>query len=200
MAGYKTRSHKETPSFCHYPNKQFLLRPHRTKPRQQQFGQRAHHRAAESRQTHSLQETLCQCPYKLPETDKQLNFRWNIYLQLYPAKLFEFVAEWTSYFCLARNLFRPLGSTHIFTQSGWLILFNPNHLSEQHKLGKAAKTLSLPQSFFVQNRRNDSPLWGKPSNLWTPCVYSLRPRFPSWIWIKWLQYATHRNNFKSLQF
>ena len=31
-------------------------------------------------------------------------------------------------FYLARNLIRPLGSTHNFTQSGWLILFNPNHL------------------------------------------------------------------------
>ena len=39
--------------------------------------------------------------------------------------------------------------------------------------------------------------WGKPSNLWTPCVYSLRPRVPSWIWIKWIQSASHRNNSKS---
>ena len=28
------------------------------------------------------------------------------------------VAEGISYFCLARNLIRPLGSTHNFTQSG----------------------------------------------------------------------------------
>ena len=26
---------------------------------------------------------------------------------------------------------------------------------------------------------------------------SLRPRNPSWIWIRWIQYATHRNNFMS---
>ena len=42
-----------------------------------------------------------------------------------------------------------------------------------------------------------TPPWGKPSNLWTPCVYSLRSRVPSWIWIRWIQYATHRNNFTS---
>ena len=39
--------------------------------------------------------------------------------------------------------------------------------------------------------------WGKPSNLWTSWVYSHRPRVPSWIWIRWIQYATHRNHFRS---
>ena len=110
------------------------------------------------------------------------------------------VAERISYFCLARNLIRPLGSTHNFTQSGWLILFNPDHLSGQHKLGKSAKQL------FFHDRRLTvcssiaaaaSTQWGKLSNLWTPCVYSLRPRVPSWIWIRWIQYTTHRNNFTS---
>ena len=66
--------------------------------------------------------------------------------------------------------------------------------------------LSLPQNIFVQDRRNNCPLswipaavppWGKLSNLWTPCVYSLRLKVPSWIWIRWIQYATHRNNFTS---
>ena len=28
---------------------------------------------------------------------------------------------------------------------------------------------------------------------------SLIPRVPSWIWIRWIQYATHRNNFTSPQ-
>ena len=42
-----------------------------------------------------------------------------------------------------------------------------------------------------------STQWGKPSNLWTPCVYSLRPSIPSWIWIRWIQSASHRNNSKS---
>ena len=55
-----------------------------------------------------------------------------------------YVAERTSYFCLVRNLIWPLGSPNIFTQSGWLILFSPDHLSEQPpKLGKAAKIFSF---------------------------------------------------------
>ena len=62
------------------------------------------------------------------------------------------VAERISYFCLVHNLIRPLGSTHNFTQSGWLILFNPDHLSEQHKLGKPSNTSSLFQNCFVQDR------------------------------------------------
>ena len=72
---------------------------------------------------------------------------------------------------------------------------------------ESRQTLSLPQNFFVQERRNDCPLsstaaappppWGKLSNLWTSCVYSFRPRVPSWIWIRWNQYATHRNNSQS---
>ena len=28
-------------------------------------------------------------------------------------------------------------------------------------------------------------------------VIFLRPSFPSWIWIRYIQYATHRNNFTS---
>ena len=39
--------------------------------------------------------------------------------------------------------------------------------------------------------------WGRPSNLWASRVYSFRPRVPSWIWIRWIQYPTHKNNFKS---
>ena len=31
--------------------------------------------------------------------------------------------------------------------------------------------------------------WGNLSNLWIPCAY-LRPRNPSWIWIRYIQYAT----------
>ena len=80
------------------------------------------------------------------------------------------VAERISYFCLARNLIRPLGSTHIFTQSGWHILFSPDHLSRQHQIGESRQTLFLPQNFFLQGRRNDCllssiaaapPPWGK---------------------------------------
>ena len=45
-----------------------------------------------------------------------------------------FVAERTSYFCLMRKLIRRLGSTHIFTQSGWFILFSPDPFSGQHQI------------------------------------------------------------------
>ena len=37
-----------------------------------------------------------------------------------------------------------------------------------------------------------TPPWGKPSNLWTSWVYSLRLIVPSWIWS-----ASHRKNSKS---
>ena len=72
--------------------------------------------------------------------------------------------------------------------------------------GKAAKH-SLPQklsnwtdvllSVLLLLAAPSRHPWGKPSNLWTSWVYSLRPKVPSWIWIRWIQYATHRNNFKS---
>ena len=35
----------------------------------------------------------------------------------------------TCNFCLARNLIWPLESPNIFTQSGWPVLFSPNHIS-----------------------------------------------------------------------
>ena len=113
---------------------------------------------------------------------------------------------------MTRNLVRPLGSTHNFTQSGWLILFRPDHLSGQHKLGKLPSTSSSSSSsellrsvqtsncllFNSSSSSSITPPWGKTSNLWTPCVYSLRPRVPSWILIRWTQYATpHRNKFSS---
>ena len=63
------------------------------------------------------------------------------------------VAERTLYFCLVHNLISPLGLPNIFTQSGWLVLFSPNHLSLQHqKLKKAHKTLPSSE-FFSRNRR-----------------------------------------------
>ena len=39
--------------------------------------------------------------------------------------------------------------------------------------------------------------WRKPSNLWPSWVYSLWPKVPSWIWIRCIQSATHRNTFIS---
>ena len=73
-------------------------------------------------------------------------------------------------------------------------------------MGKPSNTSSFFQNFFVQDRcltvcssiaAAASTQSGKLSNLWTPCVYSLRPRVPSWIWIRWIQYATHRKNLTS---
>ena len=72
------------------------------------------------------------------------------------------------------------------------------------KLGKARQTVSLLQNFKKDRRLTvcssiaaASTQWGKPSNLWTPCVYSHWPRVLSWIRIRWIQYALHRNNSKS---
>ena len=73
----------------------------------------------------------------------------NTYIYIY---IFACVAERISYFCLARNLIRPLGSTHNFTQSGWLILFIRTIFPGSTNWG-SHQTLSLPQNFFVQDRR-----------------------------------------------
>ena len=69
--------------------------------------------------------------------------------------------------------------THNFTQSGWPILFNPDPLSGQQKLGKLPNTLSLAEQrrpvqmshwrFFNSSSSMDT--WGNLSNLWIPCVY-----------------------------
>ena len=121
---------------------------------------------------------------------------------------YKLIAERISYFCLVCNLIQPLGSAHNFTQSGWLILFNPDHLSGQHKLGKLSNTSSFSENSFFQYRRltvcssiaaaaashhheGSSLIYGPLESI------SLRPRVPSWIWIRWIQYATHRNNFTS---
>ena len=116
------------------------------------------------------------------------------------------VAERTSYFCLARKLIWPLGSTHIFTQWGWLILFSPDHFPGQHKNGENPPNTSLPQDLsnstdaisvrYRHSSRSTTP-WGKPSNLWTFWVYPLWPRVPSWTWIRCMESATHRNTFVS---
>ena len=118
------------------------------------------------------------------------------------------VAERTSYFCLARKLIWPLWLTHIFTQWGWLILFIPDNFSGQHQIGESPpnylflrtfrklQTYLLSALFFSSSSSITIP-WGKTSNLWTSWVYTHRLRVPSWIWIRWIQYATHSNHFKS---
>ena len=80
-------------------------------------------------------------------------------------------------------------------------------LSGQQKLAKPSNTFSFSELLrsgqtsycllFNSSSSSITPPWGKLSNLWTPCVYSFWPRIPSWIWIRWIQYATHRNNLTS---
>ena len=92
-----------------------------------------------------------------------------------------------------------------FPQSGWLILFSPDHLSGQHQIGESLPNTLSSSELFKKDRHLTvrssiaaaSPPWGKQSNLWSPCIYSLRPRVPSRRWIRWIQYATHANNLKS---
>ena len=101
------------------------------------------------------------------------------------------------------KLIWPLWSTHIFTQWGWLILFSPDHFPGHHENSE-----NLPNTLFLSNwtdlltvrslhSSSVTTPWGKPSNLWTSWVCSLRPRVPSWIWIRCIQSATHRNTFMS---
>ena len=65
------------------------------------------------------------------------------------------VAEWTSYFCLARKLIWPLWSSHIFTQWGWLILLSPDDFPEKHKNGESPpnylflRTLPAGRTYFL---------------------------------------------------
>ena len=65
------------------------------------------------------------------------------------------VAERNLNFCLAHNLIWLLESPNIFTQSGWLVLFSPNHISKQHqKLKKAHESLSRSEILNGNGRLN----------------------------------------------
>ena len=94
---------------------------------------------------------------------------------------------------------------HIFTQSGWLILFSLDHFSGLHQIGESPPNTFSSSELFKMDRHLTvrssiaaaSTQWGKPSNLWRSCIYSVWSRVPSWIWIRWIQYASHRNNSKS---
>ena len=73
--------------------------------------------------------------------------------------------------------------------------------------GEICQTLSFSQNNFVQDWRltvcssmatvashhheGSSLIYGPLASI------SLRSRVPSWIWIRWIQYATHRNSFTS---
>ena len=81
-------------------------------------------------------------------------------------------------------------STHNFTQSGWRILFIPGLLYGQQKLGK------LPNTSFLAGQRcpvQTSHWWllnSSSSSMDTWGNLSFRPRNPSWIWIRYIQYTT----------
>ena len=67
----------------------------------------------------------------------------------------EYVAERTSYICLARKLIWPLWSSHIFIQWRWLILFSLDHFPGQHKNGESPpnypflRTFRAGQTYFL---------------------------------------------------
>ena len=83
---------------------------------------------------------------------------------------------------------------------------HPGPFSRQHQIGE-----SPPNTLFLRNFSNRTDIitvhspfcssimtpWRKPSNLWISWVYSFRPRVSSWLWIRWISSAAHRNNFKS---
>ena len=113
------------------------------------------------------------------------------------------VAERISYFCLSRNVIRPLGSTY-FHPIRMTYPIHPGPSFRAAEIGEATKHTpsfsellhsgQMSYCLLFNSSSSITPPWGKLSNLWTPCVYSLRPRVPSWIWIRQIQYATHRNN------
>ena len=91
--------------------------------------------------------------------------------------------------------FHPIRVTYLI-QPGPFFRAAPNW-------GKAAKhSLSQKLSNWTDLITVRSPFsnnittpWGKPSNLWTSWVYSLRLRVPRWIWIRWIPYTSYRNNY-----
>ena len=123
--------------------------------------------------------------------NRRYYFQNNLLCVQYPGYIY--VAERILYFCLAHKLIWPWWSSHIFTQWGWLILFSPDHFPGQDKNGE-----NPPNYLFLSNHSSRMDVlsvcslhssritipWGKPSNLWTSWVYPLRPRVPSWIWIR----------------
>ena len=88
------------------------------------------------------------------------------------------VVEGNFVFCFGAQF----NSTHNFTQSGWPILFTPDLFPGQQKLGKLPNTVSLAE----QRRTHEGTylIYGFLVSI------SFRPRNPSWIWIRYIQYAT----------
>ena len=89
------------------------------------------------------------------------------------------VAERISHFCLTRDLIRPLGSTHNFTQSGWLILFSRTIFPGSTNWGNLPNTAHFSELLrsvqtshcLLFNSSRIMPPWEKQSNSWTPYVY-----------------------------
>ena len=97
------------------------------------------------------------------------------------------------YVGLARNLIRRIISPNQDDQS----YSSRTFFSGQQKLDKLPNTVALAEKrhpvqtshWRLFNSGNSIDTWGNLSNLWIPCDY-LRPRNPSWIWIRYIQYAT----------
>ena len=127
---------------------------------------------------------------------------------------FEFLLLWRRWRCNRKNfvfLFGALINLTVrvdayFHSMRMTYPIHPGPFSGQHQIGEKPpntfflKTFQKGQTYLLSALFISSYIttpWGKPSNLWTSWVYSHRPRVPSWIWIWWIQYATHRNHFKS---
>ena len=110
--------------------------------------------------------------------DKSGKYSWEKYEPTSPPS-YGFVAERISHFCLARNLIRPLDSTHIFNQSGWFVLIHLDYLSGQHKLGKSTKhflfveLLRSVQTSYSLLSNSSSSIDTMREAVWfmDPCVY-----------------------------
>ena len=72
-------------------------------------------------------------------------------------------------------------------------MWKPANLSLPQNLSNRTDALSVRS---LHSSRSTTP-WGKPSNLWNFWVYSIRPRIPSWTWIRCMESATHKNTFMS---
>ena len=99
----------------------------------------------------SIRSLFCNHTHFSPTT-QNITSSWTCHMllakrPLYSERCHEIVAERTSYFCLARKLIWPLWSSHIFTQWGWLILFNPDHFPGQHENGESPPNYLFLRTF-----------------------------------------------------
>ena len=96
-----------------------------------------------------------------------------------------------------------LNSTHNFTQSGWLNLFIPDPFpGSRNWVSCQTHSLWLKNAILCRRLTGGFSIaaaaWTHEGTFMDSLrLFSLRPRNPSWIWIRYIQYATHRNNFMS---